>query len=256
MNGAREDGSLVEYEIIPFVDGLMPPQGLQPLVNIHVIASLSAAHATAYIIGHAGKGLAQFSSSPHCTSSVHGILSFAVDVVSDTTLITKPIDLVTWRIPFEQAVIGDPNLNGIIVCPALVYGRTASILAGLFRSASEGKVAWYGTPRRRYCLVHGDDLADLYVRAVEKAQVLGGQIFDAANDFKESVDELLQRLTEISGAQSPYEYIPPSTLFETAICITVLYRPYLARALLGWTPRKPGLADGLEIYYASWSASR
>ncbi|KAF9487760.1 NAD(P)-binding protein [Pleurotus eryngii] len=178
------------------------------------------------------------------------------DVVSDTTPITKPIDLVTWRIPFEQAVIGDPNLNGFVVRPALVYGRTASILAGLFRSASEGKVAWYGTPGGRYCLVHADDLADLYVRAVEQAQVLGGQIFDAANDFTESVDDLMQRLTEISGAQSPYEYIPPSTLFETAIGTTVLCRPYLARALLGWTPRKPGLADGLEIYYAAWSASR
>ncbi|KAG5220450.1 NAD(P)-binding protein [Salix suchowensis] len=142
------------------------------------------------------------------------------DVVSDTTPITKPIDLVTWRIPFEQAVIGDPNLNGFVVRPALVYGRTASILAGLFRSASEGKVAWYGTPGGRYCLVHADDLADLYVRAIEKAQVLGGQIFDAANDFTESVDDLMQRLTEISGAQSPYEYIPPSTREQNLFLIT------------------------------------
>ncbi|KAF9492754.1 hypothetical protein BDN71DRAFT_1489922 [Pleurotus eryngii] len=183
------------------------------------------------------------------------------DVVSDTTPITKPIDL--------QAVIGDPNLNGIVVRPALVYGRTASILAGLFQSASEGKVAWYGTPGGRYCLVHADDLADLYVRAVEKAPILGGQIFDAANDFTESVDDHMQRLTEISDAQSPYEYIQSSTheqnfflitqglvVFETAIGTTVLCRPYLARALLNWKPRKAGLVDGLVIYYAAWAASR
>ncbi|KDQ28503.1 hypothetical protein PLEOSDRAFT_1077306 [Pleurotus ostreatus PC15] len=178
------------------------------------------------------------------------------NVVSDTTPITKPIDLVTWRIPFEQAVIGDPNVNGVVIRPALVYGRTASILAGLFKSASEGKVAWYGTPGGRYCLVHADDLADLYVRAVEKAPVLGGQIFDAANDFTESVDDLMQRLNEISGGQSPYEYIQPSTPFEAAIGTTVLCRPYLARALLDWKPRKPGLVDGLQIYYAAWAASR
>ncbi|KAF4598957.1 hypothetical protein EYR38_007370 [Pleurotus pulmonarius] len=178
------------------------------------------------------------------------------DVVSDTTPITQPIDLVTWRIPFEQAVIRDPNLNGIVIRPALVYGRTASILAGLFKSASEGKVAWYGSPGGRYCLVHADDLADLYVRAVEKAQILGGQIFDAANDFTESVDDLMHRLTEVSGARCPYEYVQPSNLFEAAIGTTVLCRPSLARALLGWVPRKAGLVDGLGIYYAAWSASR
>ncbi|KAF4562945.1 hypothetical protein EYR36_003378 [Pleurotus pulmonarius] len=158
------------------------------------------------------------------------------DVVSDTAPLTQPIDLVTWRIPFEQAVTGDPNLNGI--------------------SASEGKVAWYGSPGGRYCLVHADDLADLYVRAVEKAQILGGQIFDAANDFTESVDDLMQRLTEVSGARCPYEYVQPSNLFEAAIGTTVLCRPSLARALLGWVPRKAGLVDGLGIYYAAWSASR
>lgn len=38
-------------------------------------------------------------------------------IVSDTTPITKPIDLVTWRIPLEQAVIKDLNLNGIIIRP-------------------------------------------------------------------------------------------------------------------------------------------
>ncbi len=45
-------------------------------------------------------------------------------------------------------------------------------------------------------------------------------------------------------------------VFETAIGTTVLCRPYLARALLGWVPRKAGLVDGLDIYYAAWSASQ
>ncbi len=43
-------------------------------------------------------------------------------------------------------------------------------------------------------------------------------------------------------------------MFEEALGATLLLRPYLARALLDWTPRKPGLVDGLETYYASWRA--
>lgn len=43
--------------------------------------------------------------------------------------------------------------------------------------------------------------------------------------------------------------------YEVALGATALLRPYLARSLLGWTPRKPGLVDGLETYYRSYVAS-
>ena len=46
-----------------------------------------------------------------------------------------------------------------------------------------------------------------------------------------------------------------ATVFEVALTTTSIVRPYLARALLGWRPRKAGLLDHLEIYYKSWQAS-
>ena len=44
-------------------------------------------------------------------------------------------------------------------------------------------------------------------------------------------------------------------VYEEALATTSLVRPYLARALLGWQPRKAGLVDGLETYYAAYLAS-
>ena len=44
--------------------------------------------------------------------------------------------------------------------------------------------------------------------------------------------------------------------FESALTTTVLLRPYLAKSLLGWQPKKPGLVDGLSLYYAAWQASQ
>lgn len=44
-------------------------------------------------------------------------------------------------------------------------------------------------------------------------------------------------------------------VFEKAMTSTVIIRPYLARALLGWQPRKAGLLDHLDIYYNAWKAS-
>lgn len=132
------------------------------------------------------------------------------DVVSDTTPCTNPPELVAWRIDQEQAVINNSVLNGFIIRPALLYGRSGSLFEPLFKSASEGKVAWYGTPGGRYALIHTDDLANLYVRASEKSAIAAGKIIDAANDMTESVNDFLQKLVEVSKANGPYEYIKPS----------------------------------------------
>jgi len=132
------------------------------------------------------------------------------NIVTDTTPCTNPVKIVDWRVGQEQNVITDPNLNGIVIRPALLYGRSGSILAPLFKSAAEGKVAWYGAPGGRYTLIHADDLADLYVRASEKAAIVGGNIFDAANDVTESVDAFLEKLVEVSGTRGGYEYIQPT----------------------------------------------
>ncbi|KAJ7022578.1 hypothetical protein C8F04DRAFT_1048942 [Mycena alexandri] len=173
------------------------------------------------------------------------------DVVTDTTPIVRPVELVAWRPAIEQLVVRSTAVNGIVVRPALLYGRSASILAPLFKAASQGRVVWPGTPGGRYSVIHPDDLADLYVRVAEKASLLGGKIFDAANPSTESVDDLLQKLVQISGAKTPYEYRKPENLFEEAVQSTGLVRPYLANTLLGWCAKKPGLIDGLDTYYAA-----
>ncbi|CCM04674.1 uncharacterized protein FIBRA_06860 [Fibroporia radiculosa] len=174
--------------------------------------------------------------------------------ITDTTPIVKPVELVAWRPALEQRILTNSVLNGIVIRPALLYGRSASILATLFKTAYEGKISWYGTPGGRYGLIHADDLADLYLLVGEKSSILGGKVFAAANDFTESVDDILQKLVQVSGAKG-YEYVPPCNLFESAITTTSLLRPYLARSLLGWQPRKAGLVDNLEVYYNAWKAS-
>ncbi|OBZ68984.1 hypothetical protein A0H81_11338 [Grifola frondosa] len=138
----------------------------------------------------------------------------------------------------------------------MLYGRSGSILSMLFKNAYEGKVAWFGTPGGRYSVVHCDDLAQLYLLATEKAPLISGQIIDGANDVTESVDDLLEKLVQVSGAKEPYEYIKPSNPFEVAIGTSTLIRPYLGRTLLGWRPLKGGLIDHLEIYYNAWKVGQ
>ncbi|KZT73881.1 hypothetical protein DAEQUDRAFT_808055 [Daedalea quercina L-15889] len=150
------------------------------------------------------------------------------EVKTDTTPIKGPVELLQWQPKLERMVIQSSVLNGIVIRPSLLYGKSASILAPLFRRAYEGK---------------------FYHLTAEKATIVAGLTIDATNDFTESVDDILQNLVKVSGAKGPYEYAPPSTPLEKAITATTLVRPYLA---LGWYPRKPRLIDGLEVYYIAW----
>ncbi|TRM59961.1 hypothetical protein BD626DRAFT_548576 [Schizophyllum amplum] len=182
---------------------------------------------------------------------VHG--DSRTEIFSDTAPLT-PQAFVAWRPSDEQLVVTDTVLNGIVLRPATLYGRSGSLFESLFKGAKEGKAVWPGKPGQRLSLIHCDDLADLYVRLAEKAHVVGGLTFDAANGISESTDAILERLVHVSGATA-YEYKEPTNLFENAVASSVILRPYLARSLLGWTPKKIGLMDGLEVYYKACVAA-
>ena len=133
------------------------------------------------------------------------------EFVSDTTPLLNPITVVAWRPPVEQAVLKDDRVNGIVIRPSLLYGKSASLLDSVFEAAETGRqIAWYGKPGGRFSLIHTDDLADAYVRAVEKAPILGGLAIDVSNDTTESVEDFLQRLIQVSGAKGPHGWIEPT----------------------------------------------
>ncbi|KAF9643435.1 NAD(P)-binding protein [Thelephora ganbajun] len=178
------------------------------------------------------------------------------EIITDTTPTATPHPFVAWRAEHERNVVGSTLLNGIVIRPVWVIGRSESHLGNLlFPSAHAGEVVGIGTPGARYSIIHQDDLADAYLRVVERGSIVHGSIFDIANEFTESVDDVLATLCKVSGAKG-YKYREPANPFEQAACTTTRIRPYLARTLLGWSPRKPGLVDGMETYYATWKASQ
>jgi nucleoside-diphosphate-sugar epimerase len=92
---------------------------------------------------------------------VHGDNRHGDAQVSDTSALATPTPLTAWRIPHEQRVTRDTVLNGIVIRPSLLYGKSGSILAALFAGAAQGKVSWPGRPGGRWAVIHTDDLADV-----------------------------------------------------------------------------------------------
>ena len=133
------------------------------------------------------------------------------EVVCDTTPTATPHPFAAWRAVHERNVVGSALINGIVIRPVWVIGRSGSHLGNiLFPSAHAGKVVGLGIPGGRYSTIHQDDLADAYLRAVERGSVVGGSIFDIANEFTEGVDDVLATLCKVSGATEGYTYRDPT----------------------------------------------
>jgi hypothetical protein len=198
--------------------------------------------------------------------------------------------LVSWRPQVEQTVISSTIFHGIVIRPALVYGRSASIIASMFGTAYEAAKAgkdhfeWGATPGKRWGLIHHDDLAELFLGVGEavglrtflfgsfqahsylnsQAPITKGLIFDAVNQFSESVEDILSSLATILRTSSlPFPvsqkfhhiYVAPATPFQKAVDTHAMTRPSLGKALVGWVPQKRGLVDGLGVYFEAWRAS-
>ena len=115
-----------------------------------------------------------------------------------------------WRAVHERNVVASTILNGIVVRPVWIIGHSGSHLGNLlFPSAHAGEVVCVGTPGGRYVTVHQDDLADVHVRVIERGSIVGGMIIDVANEFTESVDDVLTTLCKVSGAKG-YKYREPT----------------------------------------------
>jgi nucleoside-diphosphate-sugar epimerase len=92
-------------------------------------------------------------------------------VVDESTPPT-PAALVQWRQAVEDRVREGARrgIRTVVIRPAIVYGRGGGIPAGFVQSArEEGAARYVGTGENRWPFVHVDDLADLYLLALERA---------------------------------------------------------------------------------------
>src|SRR6266851_2957673 len=100
------------------------------------------------------------------------VLGSTGDGSADEQTPLNPTPLVAHRPAMEQKVLGykDRGVRTVVIRPALVYGRGGSGPKMLTKSAREtGAARYVGDGQNRWPFVDVDDLAQLYVLALEKA---------------------------------------------------------------------------------------
>ncbi|PZF57036.1 epimerase [Curtobacterium sp. MCSS17_008] len=173
-----------------------------------------------------------------------GIFTFGSSTdISEQSPVSPPA-LTAWRAPIEARVRASA-VRTTIVAPGIVHGRGAGIPA-MFAGDGEHEVRLVGDGSQRWTTVHVDDLGELYVLALQRAEQ-DGYVVAATGDnptvreiavagahgapvVAESVDESRQRL----GAD-----------FADALLLHQEASGAHARTAFGWVPTRPSLVEDL-----------
>lgn len=165
----------------------------------------------------------------------------------------NPPDLVKARVPFEKAYT---EAGAIVLRPGCVYGHEGSLTGSWFKSIKEGKAEFPGNASNlpHWAFVHVDDLADGFVRTVERASSLRGQTINLVSQV-ESVKDILENVAKITGFKGEIKFVAPQDPFS--ICLALSQKHLFAkkaRLVLGWTPKQTPLFVNTEKYYRAWQA--
>lgn len=122
---------------------------------------------------------------------------------SDRTPINNPKGITAWRMEVERKAVSaiSKSFTANVVRPAMLYGTSGSLFGMLlFPTAKGGHIVWNGTPDTRMATIHQEDLAEAFRLVVEKSYSIPGVVFDIANNYPESITDILKELQVASGA--------------------------------------------------------
>jgi nucleoside-diphosphate-sugar epimerase len=190
-------------------------------------------------------GALRDSSKPFIYTSGIWVLGDTGGKIADETWPPNPAALVSWRPGVEQMVLraARTGVRSVVFRPGVVYGRGGGILADFARSAREtGAARYVGSGENHWPLVHVEDLADLYLRAFQRAA--SGTLFHATDGATRRVREIAEASSFDAGAEGRTESWPleeaRKTLgaFADALVLDQLVSSEKAKTTLGWQPRK------------------
>jgi nucleoside-diphosphate-sugar epimerase len=167
----------------------------------------------------------------------------------------------TWRPPHERLVL-DANTEKVataVIRPGWVYGGDVGLISGYFESAvKEGAAAFIGDGHNRMPLVEREDVAALYLLALERRATGILHAFEEGGGGR--VQDYAAAASRAAGAKGAVRSIPLEEARRTlgpygeALCIDQWVGSKRAEAL-GFKP-KPSFLQRATEAFADWQSTR
>ncbi len=182
-------------------------------------------------------------------SWVLGTLS--AGIVADEEQSPDPPLIVAWRPALEQRVLSATKrgVHAIVLRPGLVYGYGGGIPGMLVHLAQQTGIArTVGKGKNVWALVHRDNLADAYLRALTLAPA--GTLLNIVSEPPVTFLAITQALAHTLNL--PIEVWQPDQArlvlgeLVDALLLNQQISGARARSLLNWTPQAPSILEEIE----------
>jgi nucleoside-diphosphate-sugar epimerase len=204
-------------------------------------AAVDEAAVRALLVALSGSG------KPFLYTSGIWVLGPTGDGVADEDAPANAAAIVAWRPAVERAVVDAAarGVRSVVIRPAVVYGRGGGTPGGLVAGGHrKGVVRYVGDGRQRWPFVHVDDLADLYVRALDAP---AGTVLNAAGPSL-PVREVAEAAARATGARAEAWPLDDARArlgpYADALALDQQVSSERARAL-GWRPSRPSVLEEL-----------
>ena len=177
----------------------------------------------------------------------------------DETAVPVQFVIGPHRPEIERQVLGSTHVRGLVIRPAMVYGKRGGMTGTWFAEAARDKALHIpGDGHNHTALIHIEDLAQGYVRAVEsKAK---GEVFNFADKSHATLRDLATAAARAAGFTGPIQFMPRSLaakrmgLDAEAYTLDLLIDAGKAQRLLGWEPKHYLFIDEVDTYFKAWQA--
>ncbi|TAM58542.1 NAD-dependent epimerase/dehydratase family protein [bacterium] len=175
------------------------------------------------------------------------------DRIADERSANCPTPLVAHRPALERIVLDGVarGVHTVIIRPGDVYGHGRGIPALWIQSAKQnGVVRYVGDGSSHWPVVHVEDLAQLYLLALTKAEA--GSVYNAGDGTAFTVREMAEAASEGAGTSGKTEAWPLEEArkalgaFADALVLDMRITSRRAQQELGWKTRPSTILDDLR----------
>lgn len=179
--------------------------------------------------------------------------------VADESTPIKPIKIAQWRAPNEKAALemAKDGIRSVVVRPGIVYGGARGGIPSMFfgTALKHGAAQTIGEGANHWPMVHVDDLAELYVRLVERAPA--GSVFEAADASRLTQREIAEAASRAAGKDGKVAaQAPDGSPYHEALMIDQQVSSEKARNDLDWRPRHESFAAEADQLFKAWHAAQ
>jgi nucleoside-diphosphate-sugar epimerase len=175
--------------------------------------------------------------------------------VTEDFPVTPETSGMAFKVHGERQVLATGQVSASIIRAALIYGRGGSgLLQGMIATARQSNVVTYiGDGANTWSSVHIDDLAALYVAALERTG--DNMVVNAASGESTSMRHLAEAVAQLTGAQATSITLEQAQqamgAFASNLTRSSPLDVHKVREVLGWKHGSPSLLE--EISAGSYS---